>query len=818
MPKIIVKDHKYYFKIRGLGGVKGDTGPAGPQGPQGPQGPYVNVVTGTTTTLPAGSSAQVTVNNTGNTSTLNFGIPQGVKGDKGDAGTPGAQGPRGFAATVNVGETTTGQPGTDASVINAGDEHDAVLKFTVPRGEKGETGETGPQGPTGGVKSTVVADLPETGESDKYYLVYRDSEGGTITTTDGRAQIENSENGGDLTVSQLLGNAEQTTYSGKNLCPYMELGWLYGTDGSEQANTSAVQTIRSGFIAVEPNTTYIVSSPDYSGTWFWYEYKSDKTYNLTINKGNATGIFTTETGTQWVRIRTNTPYADLSARIQVELGSTVTVYEPYVGGIPSPNPDYPQDIQVVTGDSTVVICGKNSLSAPQDYTEDRDGLVFTCADGVYNIRGNASSGNVTADHDIVQPYTIREGDYWHLCNDFTDTHIQIALIFTDGSIRNYSPGNVVNRIESLSAYAGKTVSKIRFYYNSGYNINGNIKPMILNGVSTATDFIPYQGQSYEVNLGKNLCSSGAYLNANTISLSVQSGMIIPQTFTASFISDIAVSGVGVGLTVNGTPVATLANSFNIPANQRTTMTATIQDSVYSTLKPSDTVFVSFYKSGSGYDTSHTLGEPQIEAGNRATSYAPYFTPIELAKVGNYQDRIYKDDGKWYIEKNVGKVVLPSTVGGYNNVSNWYYMGFTNLGIGAGVQDGGVMSNYFTMDGYSHMGTYATKDGAIATSAAYIVIRNTDCTDTASYRTWLASNPTTVYYALATPTTTEITDETLLAQLNFLASLYEGVNNISLVGTGAQGELTGNYVVYDKYNRHKVYIWSSDDNTWQIILQ
>lgn len=156
-------------------------------------------------------------------------------------------------------------------------------------------------------------------------------------------------------VLRHKGNATQTTYAGKNLCPYMELGWLYGTDGSERANTSAVQTIRSGFIAVEPNTTYIVSSPDYSGTWFWYEYKSDKTYNLTTNKGNATGIFTTETGTQWVRIRTNTPYADLSARMQVELGSTATVYEPYVGGIPSPNPDYPQDIKLLTGDSTIAI-------------------------------------------------------------------------------------------------------------------------------------------------------------------------------------------------------------------------------------------------------------------------------------------------------------------------------------------------------------------------------------------------------------------------------------------------------------------------------
>jgi hypothetical protein len=98
------------------------------------------------------------------------------------------------------------------------------------------------------------------------------------------------------------------------------------------------------------------------------------------------------------------------------------------------------------------------------------------------------------------------------------------------------------------------------------------------------------------------------------------------------------------------------------------------------------------------------------------------------------------------------------------------------------------------------------------------VDSTIATTIDGWKAWLASHPTTVYYALATPTTTEITNETLLLQLNFLASLYEGENNISLVGTGAQGEFTGNYVVYDKYNRHKVYIWSSDDNTWQIIVQ
>ena len=53
-------------------------------------------------------------------------------------GPPGPQGDPGAAATVTVGTVTTGEPGTDAIVINSGTESAAVLDFTIPKGENGE--------------------------------------------------------------------------------------------------------------------------------------------------------------------------------------------------------------------------------------------------------------------------------------------------------------------------------------------------------------------------------------------------------------------------------------------------------------------------------------------------------------------------------------------------------------------------------------------------------------------------------------------------------------------------------------------------------
>lgn len=42
-----------------------------------------------------------------------------------------------FAATVSIGNVTTGDPGTNASVTNSGTENDAVFNFTIPRGDPG---------------------------------------------------------------------------------------------------------------------------------------------------------------------------------------------------------------------------------------------------------------------------------------------------------------------------------------------------------------------------------------------------------------------------------------------------------------------------------------------------------------------------------------------------------------------------------------------------------------------------------------------------------------------------------------------------------
>jgi hypothetical protein len=97
---------------------------------------------------------------------------QGPKGDKGDAGVagppgnpgvagpPGGQGLPGNAATVTAGTTTTGAPGTNASVINTGTSSAAVFAFTIPRGD------VGPQGPSGAGTGDMLKSVYDTNSNN----------------------------------------------------------------------------------------------------------------------------------------------------------------------------------------------------------------------------------------------------------------------------------------------------------------------------------------------------------------------------------------------------------------------------------------------------------------------------------------------------------------------------------------------------------------------------------------------------------------------------------------------------------------------------
>lgn len=96
---------------------------------------------------------------------------KGEKGDKGADGSPGAQGEPGTAATISVGIVSTGEPGTQASVTNAGTDSTAVLNFVIPRGEKGDPGAKGETGATGEAGHTPVKGVDYFTDAEKNEMI-----------------------------------------------------------------------------------------------------------------------------------------------------------------------------------------------------------------------------------------------------------------------------------------------------------------------------------------------------------------------------------------------------------------------------------------------------------------------------------------------------------------------------------------------------------------------------------------------------------------------------------------------------------------------
>lgn len=118
------------------------------------------------------------------------------------------------------------------------------------------------------------------------------------------------------------------------------------------------------------------------GVFEYKDYKSDFTFTETVEKGKS--------GNFLIRILQNAT-VNATVYFQIEKGSVAHDYEPYTGGIPSPSPEYPQEIKSVVN-PIIKVRGKNLLRYP--YVEGNvhmNGIVFTDnKDGSISVSGTAT--------------------------------------------------------------------------------------------------------------------------------------------------------------------------------------------------------------------------------------------------------------------------------------------------------------------------------------------------------------------------------------------------------------------------------------------
>lgn len=137
---------------------------------------------------------------------------------------------------------------------------------------------------------------------------------------------------------------------------------------------------------------------------------------------------------------------------------------------------------------------------------------------------------------------------------------------------------------------------------------------------------------------------------------------------------------------------------------------------------------------------------------------------ELCKIGDYRDYIYKSSDEWFVHKETGKKVL-------NGNESWQYNSTNTVFLISDYFDyrvGGFVpfSNYYvgaSITGYAQLLNNQIAFLNSSTNNRF-VLKNTSLANVTALTTWLSTHNTAVYYLLATPTNTKITDTALISQL------------------------------------------------------
>ena len=308
----------------------------------------------------------------------------------------------------------------------------------------------------------------------------------------------------------MLGDTFQQSYTGKNLfnneaIPYVAKR-AYSPTGEELSWTDYTGT--DEYQPVEPSTEYTLWNNKIGNTTYLCEYDENKTF---IRRLVAVRTFTTTATTRYLRWSINVGTGEVPpTQTQLELGSAETSYESFVGGQPSPNPDYPQNIQVVTGKQTVKVVGKNLWGGfESDFSKTSQGVSYTNkADGAIFANGTASGNSLSfisseaiSNGRII---TLQAGDY--VISGGTST-VALQVVSLSGT-----------EIADTASYGVKAFTlseatnifvRARMARNTVAD-NVTIYPQLEKGSSsTATTFEPYHEEVIEVDLGDiKLCGLG----------------------------------------------------------------------------------------------------------------------------------------------------------------------------------------------------------------------------------------------------------------------------------------------------------------------
>lgn len=397
-------------------------------------------------------------------------------------------------------------------------------------GEQGPKGDKGDKGPKGDNMSDEQAAQIEQNKTD---IASLKTETGSLkedistkitkfyASSQGKNHLADSDNGKIMDMV-LYGKSEQKQYSGKNLFDVNDIGgpfplsadangWYIIEMSNAGSNIVCKNITTKPSNKLKPSTLYtIITETEYLEEALVYvsstylsnviEFKGQINADIEIKKtgiSKATATTVDDFSNSDTLLRTFVRIdpgktAKAKFRISVVEGDATEnsnwEYEPYTGGIPSPNPDYPQEIKSVVK-PRVKVCGKNLLNTTLQTTT-QSGVTFTAnGDGTYTLNGIAKA---LIDVSLSKNFHIENGKMYRITGWVKNVSGSIYLVNGKDSAGDTGDGVTFTYIDATN-----DSKVIHIQIPKGAIINNVIiKPMICTDASaTYDDFEPYHEQT-----------------------------------------------------------------------------------------------------------------------------------------------------------------------------------------------------------------------------------------------------------------------------------------------------------------------------------
>lgn len=337
---------------------------------------------------------------------------------------------------------------------------------------------------------------------------------------------------GKLVELSVKGNSFQKTYGGKNLYnPTLKTNELNGITCTQNVDANG-----------NPDGTYTINGTSTKDRWISFDYitlnpgkykfiateNNVEVNNLCVSSKQTSiaipgNIFTIQSksvcdiGLSTMDKTFNNVL--IKPMITTDLSATYDDFEPYVGGIPAPSPLYPQAINSVGDDGSLVVksCGKNLIPFPYyNGSDTRNGITATVNndDGSITLNGTATSNYffVLLHRDYNGKGFARQfrGKTVTISGGTASPVLSFAVYDEDGN--NVTPPNN----EMLYDYgSGVTVTipdnacdmYSYYYFSSGNTVDVTLRPQ-LEVSDVVTVYEPYKSSTATIPLSEPLRAIG----------------------------------------------------------------------------------------------------------------------------------------------------------------------------------------------------------------------------------------------------------------------------------------------------------------------